>query len=217
MALRLLLCLGLAAPLTAAATAPPERQPVQTSTHLPADSTVRAPHVLLKWSPLTFLEFDAGLQLGVEYALGQRTSLQHEAAHLFYMMHEDETFGKIYPLQGFALKTELRRYLGSNATRMSGFYLAPQVQYKHTRWDKDYIKKSDGARVPVEFWKHIVKTNLRLGYQLITPKGFVLDVYGGAGIRLGKVYSDPDFYVDGEVKYGYPINLQAGVKVGWAL
>lgn len=206
------------------------------SISLPKNNDAKQFLFILKLTPFSMLETDPNIQLGVEYKLNDKWSLQHDLGYGNF------DFGDIgIPLQVFKFRTEARLYLNPT-DKPTGKYIAPYFLYKNTSQYDPQTVGLDCLNGDCAYFKTVdsyTKRNafalgVKYGKQKIYKSGFVIELYVGAGFRmisahytaeaLGEVQREPNRNIWGALIlphrnsigfYRYP-DLSLGVKVGWA-
>lgn len=176
------------------------------------------------------------IKLGAEYrflsnfSVEQSFGIYPKIGHIF----NDRTYNT------FASHTELRFYLRRYPPRkMNGLYLALEGIYAQSTYDFEawYAIEEDGQEQfvcaeTIEINRSTYRGNGKLGWQLITKSGFLIDVYAGFGIRRERVAHDeracrPDAYlysnenkiidVDAhEIQDRLKESRVLAIKLGWA-
>ena len=177
--------------------------------------------IALKFAPLALLEPVQSFQASFEFSLGSGVSFQQEAGYYFnsidLLSFDDVDYGVI-------LKSEIRYYFEhsrvttSNGHALNGEYFALQGFYKYIKYDNYNNYDNYGfayGRVPMD--KTVYGGHFKIGYQKIFKSGFLLDLYGGPGLRY-KTKTYPDYESGPGLTAGiwWP-SLTAGIKLGFAL
>lgn len=182
----------------------------------------------IKLAPLTLLGNYNGpsVRLGAEYKLKDTWSLHNE-------------LGYFIGNTGAITKIELKHYL-DYLDKNVGIYLSAELAYKYqhyqttdtiaimnqtnlqiTKYEKDYFVT-----------KHVECLTIKFGYLKVYKLGIVLDIFGGAGIRVKQakntLTSDENKNIKHSSDYGpnvftneagnkiYP-NIDLGVKIGYRI
>ncbi len=208
--------------------------PLLTFPKNPEPDSLKKKFLVVKFAPLTFLDVDAGLQIGIENKILKFLSIQNEFGYLFlrYRIYDilevlDSSYSfrppEKYYFRGFSYKSELRFYFFTESA-FQGFYFAPQFMYKKDEWKEKHWVNSEEVELPNS--KIIFQENLKLGFQHIFARGFSLDIFAGAGIKertLGVIkvnnyysrYLLVSSVTTEKQQRVYPA-LTAGFKMGWA-
>ena len=180
--------------------------------------------ILLKLHPLGFLEPEGIAQVGLEYVLNPKTTVQLEAG---YVYNGVPLFNELDGLSGYRVRGELRAYESPN------FYIAVDLMFKNVIWsDSERVGRECTDFGNCSYWQDLeyqirkrrVSYHIKLGHQDYLSKRLVYDVFFGAGLR--HVRSDrlglPDdaqlpirgaFLFSDDSNYIFP-SLTLGFKVG---
>ena len=150
--------------------------------------------LLLKFSPMALVD-DVSfptVQAGVELKLSDKISWYNEAGIKYRNSTFDDTDSGFVGRGGFKIKSELRYYF--NKKRASGFeggYVAAAVFFTadrhNTGIDWHVINDTTGHADVFGVNKKVAGLNLLYGKQISLTKKWLLDVYGGAGLRYRNI------------------------------
>lgn len=158
---------------------------------------------IIKFSPTSFLDVDAGVQLGIENKISQNLSVQNEFSYLFYpgifnVNLFNNGSNNRNDMAGFTYKLELRKYNVSRKKELGGFYWSPQLMYKQINWSEEqsyqtlakldtngnvYYNTSYNYSTHPTYTKRVAALNFKIGRQYISSSGFAFDWYVGLGVR----------------------------------
>ena len=188
------------------------------------DGSNKSRKYIIKFAPTALLDYDAGLQIGIENKINPAWTVQNEFSYLFGSGIDIEGFDNRKNVKGFAYKGEFRRYKLSRSADFKGFYWAPQFMYKQVAYDIWQETFSYDTLTSIEtyhYWttpivKIVYAENFKLGYQYLAPSGFIFDSYLGAGMRTILFTKNKNFAEEhSSFPQGTLPNFTAGFKLGW--
>ena len=94
------------------------------------------PEFSLRTSLTSFLDYDAGIMLGINYRWSKNFSASFEPTWIVYngfVINRDE---KIFP-SGIKIRADIRYYFNKRTKNSSDFFLAPEFHYKNTKTDRE--------------------------------------------------------------------------------
>jgi hypothetical protein len=194
----------------------------------------RIPRVIIKFAPLSLIDFYSSIQAGVEFRLSPLVGLQTELGYIMpltgNLIYDYEQYKR---MTGVRSRNEIRFYLG-NSFIDGEQYLALEAMFTRVRFQRegifgfncgtfecDYFEKSHYSLV-----QNIKAFHVKYGFQNINYKNIVFDFYGGVGIRSVEVltvdkpeatqFRRPLFWNGENIVTVWP-SLSFGVKVGYVL
>jgi len=158
------------------------------------------PKVILKTIPTTLLDPDNTLTLGVEIPIKKRWSLSQELGWgngALNVWGEDTMYTN---KNNFRFRTQGRFYFDDPFTERGSWYIAAEY-YRKEVFITEYRALGRGCNSQTwscaYFEEGYLKTrrrvsagHLKIGYQVLVPKRFVIDVYLGGGLRRLLVTND---------------------------
>lgn len=156
------------------------------------DNSGRYPaDLIIKIAPLSLIDIKQSFQIAVEYKVKPRLTFQNEVGYInnnVFNLYPDEDFMN---LRGFRTRFESRFYQKNFLDEVNGFYLAPEIFFVHTNyqraselgrgctgWNCDYFE-----RIKYSVIKNVVGYHFKFGYQRVSYGRVLLDIYGGFGLR----------------------------------
>ena len=151
------------------------------------------PEFSLRTSLTSFVDYDAGIMLGVNYRWSHRFSASLEPTWIFYSPYVDG--GSALNPSGFKIRADLRYHFSNKNEKYPEFFIAPEFHYKHSKSEKEALFGINCLSGQCAYFQNAVYTDdkkeigglLKLG--LLTPPPFVknrrwlLELYIGAGVK----------------------------------
>ena len=123
-----------------------------------------------------------------EFATNYHQSLQLGASYLnqslFLLMYPDSFYQpgqSHYIFRGYRLQASYKFYLLKNKPAPYGIYLSPHISYSTVKVSYKQVKITENY----DQIKHL-NINILFGYQIISRKGFSIDVFTGLGYKNDK-------------------------------
>ncbi|HNP97849.1 MAG TPA: hypothetical protein PKK99_02285 [Bacteroidia bacterium] len=186
---------------------------------------------IFKIAPLSFTDEVSfrSTQFAIEYFLSPKYSL--EASY-------GQVYGKEYltnsSASGFKSKLEFRKYNHSEKEKKYYSYFAGNIFFNNLDYETrgQFMNSTDSTDIYEENYfvrKKSFGINVKYGFELTVLKHFILDVYGGLGLRIkdvkqtGRIRPEDEYYSidpnsreirDRAGNYGVP-DLSLGFKVGY--
>lgn len=190
--------------------------------------------ILVKWAPLNLLDpVYPALQLGVEFYLKDRWSLEQSLGGCLNCNRKGTATHMLPYVDALKIRTQGRYYLKKDRKELlGGSYFGGEVYYVWGQYQREafFVENEGGDNCFDSFGvnRRAMGGNILYGYQLITKRGFVLDAFGGVGLRQervnhsdricpGVIESTPDCLFCGlhDAKNQWRPAVVLGVKVGW--
>lgn len=197
--------------------------------------------LVLKFAPLSLLDFYSALQMALEYRVGKVSSIQVEGGYVLPLLPKDTGYEKNFrDIHGYRLRAEYRYYFELNRDETGGAYFAPEIMFLRVNYDRtgtyginisglpgyDYYQQLD-----YEVFKDVLAYHLKAGYQKKVTDFLLLDFYGGLGARHVFIDSNrPGMMGEGKVIKEetlfhniydkgtfYRISASLGFKIGFLL
>lgn len=148
---------------------------------------------VIKWAPLSMIDIDPAMQLGLEYLPDGKWSIQQELGYGrfgysgIFTPDEDDMQQK----EVWRSRTEARMYLSNYRPKPTGAYLAFEVLYKRVNYKSDEqigrnCENGDceyRETVQNKMFKDAVGFHVKFGVQAPIGKRMALDFYIGIGGR----------------------------------
>lgn len=204
---------------------------VQAQNPFSFDSVYNSP--VLKFSPLSLLDPLPSVQFALEYQVGRKTSIQHEAGYIINLLYSDPIY---QDAEGLRLRNEVRLYFQPKGNRLEGFYFAPELLFIYFEHKRQGIlgfgcEDSFGCDYYQDIYfnaqQQVYALHSKIGFQSIY-KRLLVDLYTGLGYRYVRVRNRNlhlnlidveeeffDFRKD-EGDYHMP-SLSLGFKIGYVL
>ncbi|MDQ3535737.1 MAG: DUF3575 domain-containing protein [Bacteroidota bacterium] len=154
--------------------------------------------LIIKLAPLSLIDFKQSLQVAVEYKIKPRTTFQNEIGYINNLLNL-YTYDDYRNMKGLRTRFEIRFYQKNFFDYVSGFYIAPEIFYVYTNYQRigelgrgclagrcDYFE-----RKKFTVHKDVFGYHFKVGYQRIANDRILFDFYGGAGLRHVFIHS-PD-------------------------
>lgn len=197
------------------------------------------PVITLRANPLSFLETDCNVTLGVGYQWHRRWAFTFDPGYIFFAPYSSTTDGERNQVSGIKIRTDVRFFF--EKSRSGGFntFIAPEFHYKYVttkKWDDfgfncvggqcDYYQLAQYKEV-----KRETGAGVKLGTVLpLSGSRFSVELYGGIGVKFkkfketdipigGSFVNEPDrdgFFNNTQEGVGYLI-LPAGAKIVFRL
>lgn len=164
---------------------------------------------IVKFEPIQLIDPLNTFYLSFEKQAGSHSSLQAGLGYIFYNymdLYEYATLDK--GAANFKVKVEYRIYCKDIVKGRTSWFFAPQLFYKQTIYNSqcfEYIRKDDSLPDVTFIDKFIIQQQefgiyTKTGFQRISKKGFVFELYFGPGIKyvnsktIGKINNTDLFY-----------------------
>ncbi len=209
---------------------------ISVSNHAEGQDTLVFNSIIFKVAPLAFVNFYSlpTAQAGFEFRFTPRTAIDFSYGQIIGKGSYGETG------HGFKSKFEVRRYLRpKHEHRLIKSYVAIEGYYNQEDYSSrgEFTIEDSVGTIDQIFYieeyrikKKVGGLNLKYGFTISILKRFVLNVYGGVGVRVKEtihfdrsrpkdIYYDQDlarYNRDKEGNYVYP-NLTIGLKIGYVL
>lgn len=162
----------------------------------------------------------SGIQAGIEFRLKNNLSMQCDVRYIFGVS-KINGYGQIIvntdKLKGFAVNTEVKKYIGQKRNELIGGYIGGQaiLLYTNAYQENHQIQKTKIGLYAVVGWKYIAQS------------GFLFETSTGLGVQLITSISDDNIPVGYYESEEFPWNKQydAGtsvfpdlswnVRIGW--
>jgi hypothetical protein len=163
----------------------------------PQADTLPMPRFVIKWAPISIIDIDPTVQLGLEYLPGGKWTVQQELG--FGRFQHSGVFSPngrdIQGKEVWRSRTEARYYLSNYRPRPIGSYIAFEMLYKKVNYKGDErigrnCENGDCEyRETVEYkiLKDVVGFHFKFGVQAPIGKRVALDFYIGIGGRNANV------------------------------
>ena len=186
---------------------------------------------ILKFNHLSLLDPLSSIQFALEYRLGKKISLQHEAGYITRILYNE---GSVKNRRGLRLRNEVRFYLQQKGSRMEGLYLTPEflfIYQEYTRRSSFGMGCEDSFDCDYYQWmnydvqKQVYAIHPKVGFQSIYRR-LVADFYAGIGFRHVRVRNinkppnafDDEFFSGPKREGNYDLpSLSLGFKIGFVL
>lgn len=149
------------------------------------------PKVIIKFSYLSLFDFKQSIQFAVEYKIKSRINFQNELGYINTLINNLYSYENFRDLKGLRTRFEVRFYQKNRYKEVKGFYLAPEIFYIYSQYKRrrevgrgcvdggcDYFELKDYI-----VYKNIFGQHFKIGYQTEISGNFLIDFYGGVGIR----------------------------------
>lgn len=147
-------------------------------------------NLILKFSPLSLIDYRQSIQFAVEYKVKPRITFQNEIGYINNFMDLYE-YRNDMNMKGLRTRFETRFYKQNVLQEVNGFYLAPEVFFVHTAyqretelgrgcvdWNCDYFELKKYT-----INKNVFGYHFKIGYQNISYDRILMDIFGGFGVR----------------------------------
>jgi hypothetical protein len=164
------------------------------------------PQFSLHTSLTSFLDYDAGLMLGIGYRWNKRFSASLEPTWIFYSFYTDRA--TVNNPSGIKIRADLKYHFNKRKPRSPDFYMAPEFHFKHTKTkieDRFGINCQGGQ---CAFFQNAIYTDIKkeigglvkagMIYPLLFVKNhrWLIDMYVGLGVKQMN-YRETDLPVGG--------------------
>jgi hypothetical protein len=137
----------------------------------------RPPGVNLLFFPLSLIEPDAGIRLGLSTALTENSTVQADIDFLYRGLEDFGTATNDGIFWGLAGRLEYKNFFDANKNDFHT-YVAPQLMVKYKSWTS-----IDSPSLIFKSTNTILSANLKLGVIVDLGDHFFIDLYTGAGVR----------------------------------
>jgi hypothetical protein len=161
-----------------------------------ADSLPK-PMFIVKWAPLSIIDIDPTMQLGLEYLPGGKWSIQQELGYgrFGYSGIFSPNGRDMLDKEVWRSRTEARLYLSNYRPRAARAYLAFEMLYKKVNYNGDERVGRNcenrnceyEERVEYKLLKDVVGFHFKFGVQVPVSNRVALDLYLGIGGRNATV------------------------------
>lgn len=149
--------------------------------------------MVLKFAPLSLVDFYSAIQFALEYRIGKVSAIQLEAGYITPLLPKDTSFEDDFrEMEGYRVRSEYRHYFRLNSDQTGGLYFAPEILFLHVDFERtgtfginvtglpdyDYYQQMD-----YDVTKEVLGYHAKIGYQKKFTDYFILDFYGGLGAR----------------------------------
>jgi len=142
----------------------------------------------------SWLDYDAGLSLGVGYRWSDRLSVSVEPTWIFYNPFISNRDDLIFP-SGVRIRSDLKYYISRRNKGKPEFFISPELHYKYTRTKKEdlfgincqngqcaYFQNAVYTEIKEE-WGAMLKLGLITQFPFASNQRWFLEFYGGLGAK----------------------------------
>lgn len=153
------------------------------------------PEFSLRTSLTSYIDYDAGIMLGINYRWSKNFSASFEPTWIFYnglVTNRDE---KIFP-SGIKIRADLRYYFPKRSNSGPDFFIAPEFHYKSVKTEKEDRFGINCQNGQCAYFQDAVYTEQKkeigglLKAGLMAPLSFIgkkdrwlIEIYGGFGVK----------------------------------
>ncbi len=168
------------------------------------------------------------IQFGVEKGISSDMSIYTEVGYLFHLYKKpDLLIINFKNSSGFAIETEVRKYIGEEKSKFIGQYFSIDFLYRYVD-GKDEQWVSDNRKEGYSIFRNEGAIHIKYGYQNISLAGFVSDFSIGLGLRNISSKTDSKYplsMLEYEFPYNKPfetgsrtfISATAAIRIGWSI
>jgi hypothetical protein len=163
------------------------------------------PIVTLRTNPLSFLENDGNIMLGVGYQWHQRWAMAIDPGYIFFTPYNNSETSQVSSMSGIKVRADVRYFFEKSRKGLFNTFVAPEFHYKYVRsrkWEDfginclggqcDYYQRAEYTEIKKE-----MGAALKIGTILPLGNGrFNVEVYGGLGFKF-KRFVDTDLPLGG--------------------
>ncbi len=160
-----------------------------------ARSTYSYPEFSLRTSLTSFVDYDAGIMLGVNYRWSDHLSASFEPTWIFFSPFFDSNGDSFQP-SGFKIRTDFRYHFGIRKKKNPNFFIAPEFHYKNVTTKSegqfgincqsgqcDYFQTAEYKTQKKEIGG-LIKAGLTVPLTFIEKRDhLLLEIYGGFGAK----------------------------------
>jgi len=153
----------------------------------------------IKYSPFSlfgdYMTPSTGIQLGVEYQIGKRWSVEQDVDYIFnnkrinfdlfqekHIANKNDIIFNYNKISGFRFDTEIKYFFNNNKNNISGFYNSFHFMYQYTNAKTNilYYKLYE-----YNVYENVIGFHDKIGYQFLIgkTKGLLIDMALGFGGR----------------------------------
>ncbi len=141
----------------------------------------------------SFLDYDGGIMLGVNYRWSKHFSASVEPTWIFFCFYKDGN-SKIIP-SGIKIRADLKYFFSKRRPRHPDFYIAPEFHYKNTNTKKEELFGINCQNGQCAFFQNaiytdikneiggLVKTGIIFPLRFVKDHRLLFDVYIGLGAK----------------------------------
>jgi hypothetical protein len=150
--------------------------------------------VSLRTSLTSYLDYDAGIMLGINYRWNEHFSASFEPTWIFYNAFFTNSFDRIFPA-GIKIRSDLRYHFEKNRSRSPDFFIASEFHYKYTSTELEDIFGINCQNGQCAFFQNAIYKDIKneiggiLKFGMITNWPFVkserwyFELYNGIGAK----------------------------------
>ena len=160
------------------------------------DNAVHFPVFSIRANPFSFVETDAGIQIGVGYHRTKRWAATFDPMYIFYTPVRNLFTNERDRLSGLKIRSDVRYYFNDlyfgNGFRLLRPFLGPEIHFKNVTTHKstnfgvncvnqqcDYYMTTDYREIKSE-----MGVAVKAGFNRPLSTRLALEVYGGLGVRF---------------------------------
>lgn len=153
------------------------------------------PQISFRTSLTSYLDYDAGIMLGINYRWSKNFSASFEPTWIFYNGLVTDPDQQIFPF-GFKIRSDFRYHFDKRNNRGPDFFVAPELHYKYTKTKKEDRFGINCQNGQCAYFQNAVYSELKneiggiIKAGLITPLTFIsksdrllLEMSTGFGIK----------------------------------
>lgn len=194
--------------------------------------------ITLRFNPLSFLEADGNIMLGLGYQLHPRLAITIDPGYIFFRPYE-EGENKSSSVSGIKIRSDIRFFFAKSRSGKYIFFVGPEFHYKYVsarKWDDFGINCLGGMcayyqRAQYTEEKKEIGGSLKMGTQIpISGNRWKIELYWGLGFKFikfketdlpvgGSFINEPDHnttFVTYDENTAYPI-IPTGIKIVFLL
>ncbi len=166
------------------------------------------PELSLRTSLTSWIDYDAGLMLGINYRWSKQYSASLEPSWILYNGPVSDENGKIIP-SGFKIRADFRFHMPRRNSREPDFFVAPEFHYKTVGTKKEDLFGINCLGGQCAYFQQAVYTEKKreigglVKAGMITPLTFInknnrlnFEVYVGVGIKTLR-FTETDLPIGG--------------------
>ncbi len=164
----------------------------------PYDSLAEyAPARILKFSYLSLFDYKQSIQFAYEYKIRPRVTLQNELGYINTLIKGLYSYENFQNMRGIRTRFEARFYRKNRFNQVNGFYLAPEIFYVYTQYQRQKELGRGCVSGTCDFfelkrfqvYKNVVGVHFKVGVQIDLSPKLLLDIYGGLGLRMVYIHA----------------------------
>lgn len=161
----------------------------------------------LRTSLTSYLDYDAGIMLGINYRWNEKFSASFEPTWIFYNAFYTNSFDRIFP-SGIKIRADLRYHFEKKRSKSPEFFIAPEFHYKYTKTELEDFFGINCQNGQCAYYQNAVYTDIKheiggifkigmiTNWPFVKSKRWYFELYSGFGAKQLK-FKEIDLPVGG--------------------